>query len=194
AGAIAGATWLTFGAWLALKNRVGVAASASALGVGLAVTAGWVLTYALSQQAFTPIAVKSVSFTGPSADTLMALINSPMLPLGFDLALVPGVFAGSMLAALVAREFMLEGFRDGASMTRYISGAVLMGFGGMLAGGCAVGAGVPGGARRDVGRRGTHADPRRSAVRSLAPSTSGIGIRQASNYFRCSPSEPNVVR
>jgi len=146
AGAIAGATWLTFGAWLALKNRVGVAASASALGVGLAVTAGWVLTYALSQQAFTPIAVKSVSFTGPSADTLMALINSPMLPLGFDLALVPGVFAGSMLAALVAREFMLEGFRDGASMTRYISGAVLMGFGGMLAGGCAVGAGVTGGA------------------------------------------------
>jgi uncharacterized membrane protein YedE/YeeE len=31
-------------------------------------------------------------------------------------------------------------------MVRYIAGAVLMGFGGMLAGGCAVGAGVTGGA------------------------------------------------
>ena len=31
-------------------------------------------------------------------------------------------------------------------MRRYIVGAVLMGFGGMLAGGCAVGAGVSGGA------------------------------------------------
>ncbi|WP_396271059.1 YeeE/YedE thiosulfate transporter family protein [Ideonella sp.] len=29
-------------------------------------------------------------------------------------------------------------------MRRYIAGAMLMGFGGMLAGGCAVGAGVPG--------------------------------------------------
>ena len=31
-------------------------------------------------------------------------------------------------------------------MTRYAIGAILMGFGGMLAGGCAVGAGVTGGA------------------------------------------------
>ena len=31
-------------------------------------------------------------------------------------------------------------------MPRYVAGATLMGFGGMLAGGCAVGAGVTGGA------------------------------------------------
>ena len=35
---------------------------------------------------------------------------------------------------------------DGASMARYIVGAMLMGFGSMLAGGCAVGAGMTGGA------------------------------------------------
>jgi uncharacterized membrane protein YedE/YeeE len=40
----------------------------------------------------------------------------------------------------------IEGFHDGYSMRRYILGAVLMGFGAMLAGGCAVGAGVTGGA------------------------------------------------
>ncbi|MGZ9106489.1 MAG: YeeE/YedE thiosulfate transporter family protein [Rhodoplanes sp.] len=48
--------------------------------------------------------------------------------------------------ALLFREFKLEGFRDGQSMRRCIVGAVLMGFGGKLAGGCAVGAGISGGA------------------------------------------------
>jgi uncharacterized protein len=55
----------------------------------------------------------------------------------------PGAF---FARALAFREFKLEGFRDGQSMRRYVVGAVLMRFGGMLAGGCAVGAGVSGGA------------------------------------------------
>ena len=108
-------------------------------------TGGWLVTYTLSQHAFEPTTVKSVSFTGPSADTLMGLINSPSVPLGFDIGLVPGVFAGSLLAALIGREWKLQGFHDGLSMGRYAAGAFLMGFGGMLAGGCAVGAGVTGG-------------------------------------------------
>ena len=45
----------------------------------------------------------------------------------------------------MGRDLKLEGFKDGYSMTRYIAGAVLMGFGSMLAGGCAVGAGMTGG-------------------------------------------------
>jgi uncharacterized membrane protein YedE/YeeE len=59
---------------------------------------------------------------------------------------MPGVFAGSLLGALLGREIKIEGFGPGYSMPRYISGAVLMGFGSMLAGGCAVGAGMTGGA------------------------------------------------
>jgi uncharacterized membrane protein YedE/YeeE len=47
---------------------------------------------------------------------------------------------------LIGKEWKLEGFSDGYSMRRYIGGAILMGFGSMLAGGCAVGAGVTGGA------------------------------------------------
>jgi len=49
------------------------------------------------------------------------------------------------IGALVGKEFQLEGFKDGYSMRRYIVGAILMGFGSMLAGGCAVGAGMTGG-------------------------------------------------
>jgi uncharacterized membrane protein YedE/YeeE len=67
-------------------------------------------------------------------------------PVSFDLGLVPGVFLGSFLAAALSGELKLEGFEGGASMRRYIVGAMCMGFGGMLAGGCAVGAGLSGAA------------------------------------------------
>ena len=117
----------------------------AALGVGAAVVAGWWFTSTLSAQAFEMVPVQSVSFTGPSADTLMALMHRPDMPWSFDLGLVPGVFAGSMIAAVAAREFKIQSFDAEIGVPRYIIGATLMGFGGMLAGGCAVGAGVTGG-------------------------------------------------
>lgn len=145
-GVALGAAWLAYGVYLARRNGVKGWTGVGALGVGLMVAAGWAVTYAISQSSFEPVTVKSISFTGPSADTLMGLINTPSLPLGFDVGLVPGVFAGSFLAALLFRDFKLEGYHGGQSMARYITGATLMGFGSMLAGGCAVGAGVTGGA------------------------------------------------
>jgi len=69
----------------------------------------------------------------------MLFLSPPGSYLDFDTGLVPGVFIGSLLAALVYREWKLEGFEGGPAMRRYLAGAVLMGFGGMLAGGCAVG-------------------------------------------------------
>ena len=113
--------------------------------VGLAVAMGWAFTASLSAMAFDPVSIESVTFTGPSADTLMALINQPDLPLNFGIGLVPGVFIGSGLSAVLAGTFKLQGFSDETGMGRYLVGAVMMGFGGMLAGGCAVGAGVTGG-------------------------------------------------
>ncbi|MGE0698941.1 MAG: YeeE/YedE family protein [Hyphomicrobiaceae bacterium] len=146
AGIAIGLAWLMPGLWLARRHAAGRWRITAAGGVGLTVAAGWWATWSISQAAFEPVAIKSVSFTGPSADTLMALINAPSIPLGFDVGLIPGVFLGSLLAALATREIELQGFEGGPSMLRYIAGACLMGFGGMLAGGCAVGAGVTGGA------------------------------------------------
>lgn len=145
-GLTLGASWLAFALWLARRAGVGIGIGASAIGVGLSIAAGWLFTFTLAQHSFALITIGSVTFTGPSADTLMAFINSPTVPLGFGVALVPGVFAGSLLSALIAKEWKLQGFHDGQSMTRYFVGAILMGFGAMLAGGCAVGAGVTGGA------------------------------------------------
>lgn len=127
-------------------NRMSFAYLLTALGVGATIVLGWWFTAVLSEQSFDVITVQSVSFTGPSTDTLMALINQPQLPLSFGIGLVPGVFIGSLAAALLAGEFEVQSFSEEASLPGYIAGAALMGFGSMLAGGCAVGAGVSGGA------------------------------------------------
>ena len=146
AGLGLGAVLLGLAFWLARRHRIAVTQGLAALGVGIAVAAGWIFTYAMTQVSFEPLIPGSVSFTGPSADTLMGLVNERSLPLGFDVGLVPGVFLGAAAMALLTREWRLQGFEGGASMLRYFAGAGLMGFGAMLAGGCAVGAGVTGGA------------------------------------------------
>ena len=115
-----------------------------ASGVGFAVALGWVLTFGLSQIAFDPVQIESASFTGPSARMLMFTLDRSSI-LEFDVGLVPGVFLGSFLAAVATREFKFQGFDGESNMRRAMTGAALMGFGGMLAGGCAIGAGVTGG-------------------------------------------------
>lgn len=130
---------------LAWRNRIGAWTAVTATGVGLTIGLGWAFTAALSRVSFEPVTVGSVTFTGPSADTLMALIVRPEVVMTFGIGLVPGVFAGSLAAALVHREFRLQTFDAESGTVRYLIGAVMMGFGGMAAGGCAVGAGVTGG-------------------------------------------------
>lgn len=132
---------------LALSRRRGTEASRmiAAMFVGGAIGLGWLLTYHIAQTSFEVVAISSVTFTGPSTDTLMGLVNATQLPLGFGVGLVPGVFAGACLMALATREARIERFGPETPMERYLIGAVLMGFGSMLAGGCAVGAGMSGG-------------------------------------------------
>ena len=114
-------------------------------GVGLAVALGWVATYHVAQASFDIVPVASITFTGPSTDTLMAFVTERTAPMSFGLGLVPGVFIGAGASALASREWRLERFGEDTPMERYIVGAVFMGFGAMLAGGCAVGAAVAGG-------------------------------------------------
>ncbi|MCX7644155.1 MAG: YeeE/YedE family protein [Rhodobacteraceae bacterium] len=129
---------------VALRNRVGVRILVFACGVGFAVALGWILTFGLAQVAFDPVQVESVTFTGPSADTLMFLLDRGAA-WEFDVGLVPGVFLGAFLAAWAGGDLAFQGFEGAGAMQRAIAGAALMGFGGMLAGGCAIGAGVTGG-------------------------------------------------
>ena len=93
---------------------------------------------------FDPVQIESATFTGPSAHTLM-FFTSPNPVLDFDIGLIAGVFAGAFLATLCTKELQFMGFESADNMKRAIIGAALMGMGGMLAGGCAIGAGVTGG-------------------------------------------------
>lgn len=114
--------------------------------VGGAVALGWIVTYTLSQISFEVIPVASITFTGPATDTLMAFVSERSVPPSFGLGLIPGVFIGAGGAALGYREWRIERFGPDTPMERYLLGAVLMGFGAMLAGGCAVGSAMSGGA------------------------------------------------
>jgi hypothetical protein len=129
-----------------LRRGLGKGVMLGAGVVGFAVTMGWALTALIAAHSFEVVAVSSVTFTGPATDTLMALVAERQVALSFGIGLVPGVFVGAGAAAMIFGEWRLERFGADTPMERYLIGAVLMGFGAMLAGGCAVGAGVSGGA------------------------------------------------
>ncbi len=141
-----GALGLLTGIAMAFRHNVRTSRIVAGAIVGFAVALGWWLTWAIASASFEVVPISSVTFTGPSTDTLMALVSDRSIPLSFGIGLVPGVFAGSALMAVLSREWKIQRFGADTPMERYLVGAVLMGFGAMLAGGCAVGAGVSGGA------------------------------------------------
>jgi len=141
-----GLVWLGAAVFFALRSGWGFWKWVGGVGTGLTIAAGWWFTYLVSTQTFEVVQVQGLTFSGPSAEWLMRVLSTPSAKVGFDFGLLPGVFAGSFIGAVIGKDLKLEGFKDGYSMTRYIAGAILMGFGSMLAGGCAVGAGMTGGA------------------------------------------------
>lgn len=143
-GLVVGLVLAAFAIIIARRNRMTPGRLVFASGVGFAVALGWVLTYHLAQLSFDPVSVMSASFTGPSANTLMFFLSRDTV-LNFDIGLIIGVFLGAFTSSIIRREFKFQGFDSEANMRRAMTGAALMGFGGMLAGGCAVGAGVTGG-------------------------------------------------
>jgi uncharacterized membrane protein YedE/YeeE len=117
---------------------------AAGIAVGILVTAGWFVTGYLGADEFNPAAVTSLTFIAPVADALQYAMLSTGLSLNFGIAMVAGVFAGSMVTALTTRRFHWEGFTSPRHMLRSISGAALMGSGGAMAYGCSIGQGLTG--------------------------------------------------
>ena len=117
---------------------------AAGIAVGLLVAAGWFATGYLGADDFNPVAVTSLTFISPIADALQYAMLSTGLTLNFGIAMVAGVFAGSLVTALLTRRFHWEGYTSPRHMLRSIGGAALMGVGGALAYGCSVGQGLTG--------------------------------------------------
>lgn len=144
-GLLAGLVWFAAALYFSVRSGWGFWKWVGGMGTGLMIAAGWWYTYHVSHNSFQMVQVQGLTFSGPSAEWLMRVLERPAPTIGFDFGLLPGVFAGSFIGAWIGKDLKLEGFQDGYSMRRYIAGAVLMGFGSMLAGGCAVGAGMSGG-------------------------------------------------
>jgi uncharacterized protein len=117
---------------------------AAGLVVGLLVAAGWFATGYLGADDFNPVPVTSLTFIAPIADSLQYAMLSTGLSLNFGIITVAGVFAGSLITALLTGRFELEGFSSPRHLLRSAGGAALMGAGGAMAFGCSVGQGLTG--------------------------------------------------
>jgi uncharacterized protein len=123
-------------------NRVGTLVLAAL--IGALVPLGWVGTGYVLLDEFDPIAMESLSFTSAAADALFFTVASTSISATFGAALIGAVALGALLSSLARREFQWQSFSSPRETGRYMAGAALMGVGGVLAGGCTVGAGLSG--------------------------------------------------
>jgi uncharacterized membrane protein YedE/YeeE len=112
--------------------------------MGLLVAAGWVATGYLGADDFNPAPVTSLTFVAPIADALQYVMLSTGSTLNFGIVTVFGVFAGSLVTALLTGRFHWEGYSSPRHMLRSAGGAALMGAGGVMAFGCSIGQGLTG--------------------------------------------------
>lgn len=110
--------------------------------MGLCVLAGWVATAVLPDPLDTEIRPQSLNFVAPVARAIATGLMGQGTAADFGVASVAGVVIGAALAARSLDELRWEAFDDAREMRRHLIGAGLMGFGGVLAGGCTIGQGL----------------------------------------------------
>ena len=92
-----------------------------------------------------PLAAQSFTFINPMGQALgYAAGGFQATLLTFGIMALAGVIAGSLLWSLVSRSFRIEWFASFKDFVNHFIGAILMGFGGVLAMGCTIGQGVTG--------------------------------------------------
>jgi uncharacterized membrane protein YedE/YeeE len=92
-----------------------------------------------------PLMPQSFTFINPMGQTAgysMSGFNSAYLT--FGVMAVAGVILGSLLWSLLSRSFRFEWFASFRDFLNHFIGAILMGFGGVLALGCTIGQGITG--------------------------------------------------
>lgn len=112
--------------------------------IGLLVPAAWVGTGFVLYDDFDPIAFEGLSFTSSAAETLFWGVAASSIPAGFGTGLIGGVILGAAALSLSSGRFEWQSFETPRQTGRYLAGAILMGIGGVLAGGCTIGAGLSG--------------------------------------------------
>ncbi|QAU47759.1 YeeE/YedE family protein [Bradyrhizobium guangzhouense] len=114
----------------------------SGLAVGVAIAFGWFATGWLADDEFDPVRVSSLTFVAPLGDTILYVATFSGARLNFGIGSVAGVVAGSFAAAMLARGFRWEACDDARELKRHMTGALLMGIGGVISMGCTIGQGL----------------------------------------------------
>ena len=109
--------------------------------LGLSVALGWVVTDFLGGP-FVERRPESLTFIAPLARALQLAMGETREHVGFAVASVFGVALGSFAVAWHRDDLRWEAFDDQREMRRHLFGAILMGFGGVLAKGCTIGQGL----------------------------------------------------
>lgn len=109
---------------------------------GLAVVWSFAATTWLSAESFGDIQVEGLSFTAPLGRTLIWLMTSTAGGISFSVGTVCGVLVGALAGSLWRGLFRWEACEDPRELGRQVSGAAMMGVGGVVALGCSVGQGV----------------------------------------------------
>lgn len=92
-----------------------------------------------------PLSTQSFTFINPMGQTLgYAAAGFKSTLLTFGVMALFGVIAGSLLWSLISRSFRIEWFVNFKDFITHVIGAILMGFGGVLAMGCTIGQGITG--------------------------------------------------
>jgi uncharacterized membrane protein YedE/YeeE len=147
-GIALGLVLITATLFLAVRYRLHPGKVVTGMGIGALFAGGWIATHALSGQFFDPIAIESLSFVRPASSMVEAsLAASETTFLTLDSGLLFGIVTGAFVSAIAFKSFRIQRFSDDGAphFLRYGMGGSLMGFGGVLAGGCTVGAGFSGG-------------------------------------------------
>lgn len=113
--------------------------------LGVMVTLGWLTTTLLHDDFAGPARPQSLTFVSTVGKALFASLISTANLADFGVSSVFGVIAGAFLSAWWSDDLRWEAFDDDREMRRHLTGAALMGFGGILAGGCTIGQGLTAG-------------------------------------------------
>lgn len=110
--------------------------------IGAVIAFGWIATSLAAKNSFEPVQMEAGSFVVPVADTILqATLFAGNWP-DYGVGLVIGVVIGAAICAWQRRDVRWEACDDARELGRHISGAALMGAGGVLAMGCTIGQGV----------------------------------------------------
>lgn len=114
------------------------------LTIGLLIAGAWYVTGVIGNDDFEPLPIESISFISPVGNTINYLMTYTGSAIGFGIAVVFGMIAGSFVYAVLSGNFRIETFNNKSDMINHLIAGVLMGFGGVLALGCTIGQGVSG--------------------------------------------------